>query len=123
MRARVVTGVPAYDEENWKSVRFSPGSSSLTADADFHVSCRTVRCKLPNVDPEDGTRHRNEPDRSLRRYRNVDSGAPLSGCLGMQLCPMFEDAETSEEDDLRSWLEVGMDVDVLLRGEHQYIKQ
>ncbi|CRK18224.1 hypothetical protein BN1723_011540 [Verticillium longisporum] len=119
----IVTGAPAYDEESWKSIRFTPGTSTLTSDASFQVSCRTVRCKLPNVDPATGIRHRVEPDRSLRKIRDVDPGAPKMGCLGVQMCPLFEDAESCETEDLRSWLEVGMTMDVQSRGEHVYIKQ
>ncbi|ROT40711.1 MOSC domain-containing protein [Sodiomyces alkalinus F11] len=123
-RANIITsGVPAYEEEKWKSIRLNPGSSSLSNVADFHVSCRTVRCKLPNVDPATGMRHPAEPDRSLRKHRNVDAGAPLLGCLGMQMCPLFEDAEDAQSEDLRTWVEVGMDIDVLAQGEHLYIKQ
>ncbi|KAL9942486.1 hypothetical protein D7B24_003706 [Verticillium nonalfalfae] len=119
----IVTGAPAYDEESWKSIRFTPGASTLTSDASFQVSCRTVRCKLPNVDPATGIRHRVEPDRSLRKIRDVDPGAPKMGCLGVQMCPLFEDAESCETEDLRSWLEVGMTIDIESRGEHVYIKQ
>lgn len=119
----VVSGAPAYEEEKWKSIRLNPGSSSLSNTADFHVSCRTVRCKLPNVDPATGTRHPAEPDRSLRKHRSVDAGAPLLGCLGMQMCPLFDDAGDVPREDLRSWVEVGMDIDVLAEGEHLYIKQ
>lgn len=79
------------------------------------------RCKLPNVDPATGVRHRVEPDHSLRKYRDVDEGAPNMGCLGMQLCPLFPNTDTPEQ--LESYVEVGMDVDVLKRGPHKYIRQ
>ncbi|KAI0457635.1 MOSC domain-containing protein [Xylaria acuta] len=135
----ILSGVPAYDEETWVRARFKPGKSGLYNDAVFHVSCRTVRCKMPNVDPHTGERHPREPDRSLRALRDVDRGAPLNGCLGMQLTPLFEvdsapDATNSgsgsgllgddDPDDGRSaWVAVGMTVDVEERGEHLYIKQ
>ncbi|KAI8949761.1 hypothetical protein F4801DRAFT_390746 [Xylaria longipes] len=135
----ILSGVPAYDEETWKRARFRPGKSGLYNDAMFHISCRTVRCKLPNVDPDTGERHPREPDRSLRALRDVDPGAPLNGCLGMQLTPLFEvdsapDSTNSKSgsgllgdedpDDGRSaWVAVGMTVDVEERGEHLYIKQ
>ena len=64
------------------------------------------------------------------------------GCLGMQLTPLFEkvsapvatgdeDSEPTKTDDdddsedflKESWLEVGMEVDVLARGTHRYIRQ
>ncbi|KAI0914915.1 hypothetical protein F4823DRAFT_605 [Ustulina deusta] len=134
----ILSGVPAYDEETWKKARFKPGKSGLHNDAVFHISCRTVRCKMPNVDPVTGERHPREPDRSLRALRDVDKGAPLNGCLGMQLTPLFEvDEDPSshsgvgsgllgddDPDDGRStWVAVGMTVEVEERGEHLYIKQ
>ncbi|KAI1165093.1 MOSC domain-containing protein [Nemania serpens] len=138
----ILSGVPAYDEETWKRARFRPGRSNLHNDAVFHVSCRTVRCKMPNVDHYTGERHPREPDDSLRTRRNVDEGAPLNGCLGMQLTPLFEVDEAlrrntnantqtgsgllgdDDPDDGRSaWVAVGMTVDVEERGEHLYIKQ
>lgn len=93
---------------------------------------------MPNVDHYTGDRHPREPDHSLRTRRNVDEGAPLNGCLGMQLTPLFEVDEApgsntqtrsgllgdDDPDDGRSsWVAVGMTVDVEERGEHLYIKQ
>ncbi|TRX98855.1 hypothetical protein FHL15_000197 [Xylaria flabelliformis] len=135
----ILSGAPAFDEETWTRARFRPGKSGLYNDAVFHVSCRTVRCKMPNVDPYTGERHPREPDRSLRALRDVDKGAPLNGCLGMQLTPLFEVDSVpgstnsklgsgllgdDDPDDGRSaWIAVGMTVDVEERGEHLYIKQ
>ncbi|KAI0171886.1 hypothetical protein GGR52DRAFT_573037 [Hypoxylon sp. FL1284] len=116
----ILSGAPPYDEETWKQIELRPGSSGLYNSAGFHVSCRTVRCKMPNVDPATGTRHASEPGRSLRARRAVDRGAPLLGCLGMQLTPLFD---TSLGDDRQSWVAVGMTVDVGRRGEHVYVKQ
>ncbi|KAI6091332.1 hypothetical protein F4821DRAFT_199989 [Hypoxylon rubiginosum] len=116
----ILSGAQAYDEETWKQIRLKPGTSKLYNDASFHVSCRTVRCKMPNVDPETGVRHAKEPDRSLRAKRAVDEGAPLSGCLGMQLTPLFD---PSLGEDREAWVAVGMTVEVEGRGEHLYIKQ
>ncbi|EQB57013.1 MOSC domain-containing protein [Colletotrichum gloeosporioides Cg-14] len=118
----IVAGAPAYDEESWKHITFTQGTSKITAPAKFQVSCRTVRCKLPNVDPATGIRHKVEPDRSLRKLRDVDEGAPKMGCLGMQLCPLF-DGTTDRVEFMQAWIEVGMDVSVEQRGEHVYIKQ
>ncbi|KAG5950422.1 hypothetical protein E4U53_005102 [Claviceps sorghi] len=116
----IVSGVEEYDEDEWKSVLFR-NSSMPEESSHFDVSCRTVRCKLPNVDPATGVRHNVEPDRSLRTYRDVDDGAPRMGCLGMQLCPIFPDASTPAR--LESYVEVGMGVEVLERGPHKYLKQ
>lgn len=73
---------------------------------------------MPNVDQDTGHRHQVEPDRSLRKYREVDEGAKHMGCLGMQLTPLFPKTRTPE--DLESWVEVGMSVEVLERGQHVY---
>ncbi|KAI1776839.1 hypothetical protein F4818DRAFT_360614 [Hypoxylon cercidicola] len=116
----ILSGAPAYDEETWKQIRLKPGSSTLYNDASFHVSCRTVRCKMPNVDQENGFRHPREPDKSLRAKRAVDEGAPLMGCLGMQLTPLFD---PSLGEDRAGWIAVGMTVEVEGRGNHVYIKQ
>ncbi|XXG98566.1 hypothetical protein Hte_004891 [Hypoxylon texense] len=116
----ILSGAPAYDEETWKQIRLKPGSSSLYNDASFHVSCRTVRCKMPNVDQENGLRHPREPDKSLRAKRAVDKGAPLMGCLGMQLTPLFD---PSLGEDRAAWIAVGMTVEVEERGNHVYVKQ
>lgn len=62
-----------------------------------------------------------QPDRALRKFREVDEGAKHMGCLGMQVTPLFP--KTSSSEDLESWVEVGMSVEVLERGEHVYIPQ
>lgn len=78
-------------------------------------------CKLPNVNPDDGIRHKAEPDHALRKYRDVDKGAPKFGCLGVQMVPIFPDAE--QADELTSVISVGMAVTVQEKGEHEYIPQ
>ncbi|KAK3318481.1 putative molybdenum ion binding protein [Apodospora peruviana] len=118
----IVDGVDAYEEESWKTICFKPGpKTSRREKSRFHVSCRTVRCKLPNVNPDNGYRHPVEPDKSLRKFREVDEGAKGKGCLGMQLTPLFDKVKTA--DDMESWVEVGMSVEVLGKGSHTYIVQ
>lgn len=81
---------------------------------------------MPNVHPSDGRRHASEPDRSLRAHRDVDAGAPGKGCLGMQLCPLFDQAGGGGEvakENLEGWIGVGMTVEVEATGEHVYVKQ
>lgn len=119
----IVDGAKPYDEDEWKAVRFRPSGKSAESPqgARFHVSCRTVRCKMPNVDQDTGVRHPVQPDKALRKYREVDKGAPHMGCLGMQMTPLFD--ETDDPEAMESWVEVGMDVEVLERGSHRYIKQ
>ena len=74
-----------------------------------------------------GIRHKVEPDHALRKYRDVDQGAPKMGCLGMQLCPVFPEAKayvgTVPPGQLESFIEAGMELEVLERGPHLYIKQ
>lgn len=43
------------------------------------------------------------------------------GCMGMQMCPMFPGAAQPEQ--FQSFIEVGMDIDVVQRGHHVYICQ
>jgi uncharacterized protein YcbX len=117
----IVSGAEPYDEEKWKKIAAkAPGAEE--SEALFHVSCRTVRCKMPNVDPETGLRHREEPDHTLRKQRNVDDGAPSYGCLGMQACPLFNEKQR-QEAELETFVEVGMEIGVLETGPHHYIEQ
>jgi uncharacterized protein YcbX len=102
----ILTGPPPYDEDDWK--RFE------IAGHTFFAACRTVRCKMPNVHPETGERHPIEPDQALRKYREIDEGARLMGCLGMQVVP-------AEEAGFE--VQVGDEVAVRERGEHLYIRQ
>lgn len=72
---------------------------------------------MPNVDQDTGVRHAVEPDKTLRAQRAIDKGAPRKGCLGMQMTPLFKNP-----DSLQNFLEIGMSIDVLERGEHVYEK-
>ena len=114
-----ITGAPAYEEDNWKRItvgrciKHQSKSGKVTeTDGEYHVACRTARCKLPNVDPDTGVKDANEPDTTLRRTRQVDKGAFPHPCLGMQMIPLFQ----------QGILRVGDEVKVLERGEHVYEK-
>jgi uncharacterized protein YcbX len=98
-----ITGPPPFDEDNW--------TGALIGKNKYHISCRTTRCKLPNVDPETGERDRSEPDSTMRRYRVVDQGSK-SACLGMQVTPLEEGV-----------VKVGDEVEVTSRGEHFFLKE
>ncbi|KAF2437819.1 hypothetical protein P171DRAFT_526604 [Karstenula rhodostoma CBS 690.94] len=98
----VFTGPPAFEEDSWKKARFG----SLTLD----ISCRTTRCKLPNVDPLTGIADRNEPATTMRKYRVVDQGSKAA-CLGMQVTPLDEGI-----------LSVGEKIEILATGEHHFIE-
>ncbi|KAM0742491.1 hypothetical protein ACQRIT_002668 [Beauveria bassiana] len=112
----IVSGLPEYDEDDWRSVQFKAASGQDADNSLFDVSCRTVRCKLPNVDPATGIRHKVEPDHALRHYREIDAGAPKKGCMGMQMCPLFP--KDVVPPHLQSTIRVGMQVVVLKRGTH-----
>ena len=99
----VLAGPKAYAEDGWKRIRIGRH--------EYHVSCRTVRCKMPNVHEATGEKHALEPDFTLRKMRDVDAGAKSFGCLGMQAVP------ASEWGQIR----VGDRVEVLETGDHHYI--
>ncbi|KAJ5772663.1 hypothetical protein N7520_003192 [Penicillium odoratum] len=100
----IIQGPSAFAEDHWK--RISIGG------VEIHAACRTVRCRLPNVDPVTGARHPAEPDRALKSYRKIDDGDRTNACLGMQLVPTIEEFV----------MNVGDEVKVLEIGEHRYIK-
>ena len=111
-----ITGPPAFHEDAWTRARIVPSpkassTSSSSSPVDLHVSCRTTRCKLPNVDPETGIADRNEPGTTLRKYRIIDEGSK-SACLGMMVTPL-------EEGEVR----VGDYVEVVETGEHRFISR
>jgi uncharacterized protein YcbX len=102
----IITGPEAYHEDTWRRIKIGY--------YEYDVSCRTARCKMPNVDQVTGEHHPSEPDKTLRGFRAIDAGAGSHiGCLGMQMVPI------STESALR----VGDEVTVLEVGEHENIKQ
>ncbi|RMJ24665.1 MOSC domain protein [Aspergillus sp. HF37] len=114
----VVQGPTAFEEDHWKRIRLRPqGSPNRGSDddgkaVDIHTVCRTVRCRLPNVDPATGVRHPSEPDGTLKSYRRIDAGSEMNACLGMQLVPAVQEFT----------VRVGDSITVLETGEHFYIK-
>ena len=101
----VITGGEPYAEDSWKRIKIG--------DYEYFVSCRTVRCLLPNVNPATGVRHGSEPNKTLKTHRRIDEGDPKNACLGMQMVPASEHGK----------IKVGDTVEVLETGEHFYIKQ
>jgi uncharacterized protein YcbX len=105
-----VTGPPAFHEDDWAKARISsPKQSSSETPLDLHISCRTTRCKLPNVDPETGEADRNEPLSTLRSYRIIDEGSK-NPCLGMMVTPLGDGV-----------VRVGDYVEVVDTGKHFFI--
>ena len=102
----IISGPEPYAEDAWKLI--------TVGEFKYHVSCRTARCTLPNVDPMTGVKDtKMQPYRTLEKYRAIDPGAGKWPCLGMQLVPK------SEEGVVR----VGDEVKVLEFGEHFYLRQ
>ncbi|KAL8737688.1 MAG: hypothetical protein Q9181_001448 [Wetmoreana brouardii] len=100
------TGPDAYAEDSWKRIRIGQRI--------YHVACRTTRCDIPNIDQSTGVRHRTEPMKTMKSYRNIDEGAgPGMACLGMQMVPAAE----------HGIIKVGDEIQVLETGPHFYIKQ
>ena len=102
----IVTGGSQYDEDNWKRVRIGKH--------EMYCACHTIRCRLPNVDPDTAFRHPAEPDKTLKSIRCIDPGDTLNAALGLQLVPATNDVIQ---------VKVGDEVEVLERGEHCYLKQ
>ncbi|CAZ80479.1 unnamed protein product [Tuber melanosporum] len=120
-RANIILSGPSpFTEDDWKKIRlggyvyyagtlsFSSPNNAITNE---QIACRTVRCKMPNVDPDTGERHMQEPDQTMRSYRAIDLGNKHGACLGMQLVPA----------SAMGILRVGDGVDVLETGSHHYI--
>ncbi|KAH6724433.1 hypothetical protein BKA61DRAFT_687646 [Leptodontidium sp. MPI-SDFR-AT-0119] len=115
----IITGAAAYEEDTWKLILFRPAANSNMKASTYHVSCRTVRCKQPNVDQITGAKHPLEPFKAMRTHRNVDEGAPLKGCMGMEMTPLFSGTDTPAI--METILIVGMSLEVIERGLHWYI--
>ncbi|PGG95944.1 hypothetical protein AJ79_09799 [Helicocarpus griseus UAMH5409] len=138
----ILEGSKAFEEDAWKRIRLVPGSAAgskmmmrskqLEAEQghkqngtvkgndedgdegiEVYTACRTVRCRLPNVDPDTGIRHGVEPDKTLKSFRCIDPGDLKNACLGMQCVPAIQEFT----------LRVGDELEVLETGEHFYIKQ
>ena len=73
----IVSGPSAYEDDHWKRI--------LIHKRGYLAVTRTVRCKLPNTDQNTGEKHPTEPDRTMRKYRNIDKGSPNNACMGMCL--------------------------------------
>ncbi|MCJ1447644.1 MAG: hypothetical protein MMC23_008155 [Stictis urceolatum] len=99
----IAEGAPPYEEEKWTKIEIGGQV--------YYVACRCVRCLIPNINPDTGVRHGSEPNKTLRATRNVDAGAPLSGCLGMNMVPA----------KLTGEIHVGDELKVLEEGEHVYM--
>ncbi|KAE8314283.1 hypothetical protein BDV41DRAFT_563687 [Aspergillus transmontanensis] len=115
----IVQGPGAYEEDHWKRVRIcGPKTESKSESGagaggvEVYTACRTIRCKLPNVDPDTGVRHPVEPDRALKRWRRIDRGDLTNAALGMQVVPAVREFRVC----------VGDGIEVLETGEHCYIK-
>lgn len=117
-----LSNTKAFDEDNWKRIKVgrclklpsNPNKNKklVEIDSEYHVACRTARCKLPNVHPDTGVQDVNEPYSTLARTRQVDEGAKPHPVLGMQMIPLFQ----------QGILRVGDEVEVMEKGEHVYEK-
>ena len=106
-RANIITSGPkAYDEDDWKQIM-------IGENQEYYCACHTVRCKLPNIDPDTAVRDKFEPDRTLKKFRRIDAGDPKNACLGLQVIPAAQQGKIRVGDEIR----------VLERGEHLYIPQ
>lgn len=120
----IVQGPAAFEEDQWKKIVIG----GVGEGVEVHTVCRTVRCRLPNVDPDTGLRHPCEPDRTLRGYRRIDPGCLAYACLGMQLVPAVESecllcfGGLVADSAVGFRVSVDDPISVLEIGEHFYIK-
>lgn len=99
----VMEGAEAFVEDHWKLIRLVPSNNKdekAGSGVNVHVSCRTIRCRLPNVDPDTGERHLVEPDKTVKSTRCIDPGDKKNGCLGMMLVPASQSMYPPEVDCL-----------------------
>ena len=101
----IFTGLEPYAEDEWKRIKIG--------GYEYFVSCRTVRCLLPNVDPETGIKDKAEPNKTLKDFRCIDEGAKGMACMGMQMVPADDGGQIA----------VGDSIQILETGKHHYIKQ
>ncbi|RPA90083.1 hypothetical protein L873DRAFT_1831790 [Choiromyces venosus 120613-1] len=114
-RANIILSGPSpFTEDDWKKIRLGAHVyySGITITNE-QIACRTVRCRMPNVDPDTGEMHMQEPDQTMRSYRAIDPGYKHGACLGMQLVPAVS----------MGILRAGDGVDVLETGPHHYTYQ
>ena len=86
----VVKGCDAFAEDEWEMLKIG--------DTEFRCLHRCPRCILPNVDPETGFRDKDEPFKSLRKFRIVPKeedavfgSAPILGRnLGIEKCGVIK---------------------------------
>ncbi|KAH7053218.1 MOSC domain-containing protein [Macrophomina phaseolina] len=101
-----VTGPPPYTEDHWRILRI--GSRR------YHVSSRTARCTMLNVNPATGELESKEPYKTMATFRKIDPGAAKWPCLGMQMVPLSGDEGLISVEDEAVVEEI---------GEHCYIPQ
>jgi uncharacterized protein YcbX len=121
----LVDGIEPWAEDQWKTIRILPASTSNAAPTlysklmstldsgavELDVVARCARCHVPNVDPETAEEHKRQPWNTLMKYRRVDPGITFKPCFGM-LCVPRKGAE----------VRVGMKVQVIqMTDKHRYI--
>lgn len=68
-----------------------------------------------------GAKHPVEPFKAMRTYSEVDEGAPLKGCMGMAMTPLFSRTDTPAIIIMETILTMGMSLEVIESGSHRYI--
>ncbi|KAE8144450.1 MOSC-domain-containing protein [Aspergillus avenaceus] len=110
----IVKGTAPWSEDSWKLVRINPVDldCSTLRPVTVDILSRCTRCQVPNVNPDTGDQHRNQPWDTLMSYRRIDEGMKWKPCFGMMGAPREEGV-----------VEVGMRLDVLEEtSQHRYVK-
>lgn len=118
VRAGAADGMPAWSEDNWKTVRVVDNKEEEgwlfkgPRTMDIDIAARCARCQVPNVEPSTAEKDAHEPWDTLVKYRRVDEGIKWKPCFGMLSVPRHEGR-----------IAVGMKFELLETTEdHLYIK-
>lgn len=131
-----ITGAPAFEEETWKRYRVlqknAVNEPRAPVTPTLSVVCRTSRCTIPNVDPNQGAfdtdipppdkkKGKPQPSTTLVKNRTVETGNKAAlGYIGMHCVPEDRSLAEAEGQEPGLFVEVGDEIDILERGEHLY---
>lgn len=123
-----ISGTPAFEEDSWKRCQIV-SSTAAAAPITLSVVCRTSRCPMTNVDPEQGVfttqtppegkkMGKPQPTTTLVEHRTVENGNKAAlGYIGMHAVPEDRDFVGSKEGLVVC---VGDRIQVTERGVHLY---
>lgn len=122
-----IAGAAAYDEDSWKRCRIiSPSRLPIT----LSMVCRTSRCPMVSVNPEEGAFTSQpppegkkigklQPTTALVEHRTVEDGnAAALGYIGMHAVPEDRNLGTAAKNEPGLLVCVGDEIEAVERGVH-----